>query len=425
MTKSIGELGYWAGLAAFASVIAYDVVQTLQIVGALHFPWDEILIYGTSLCIVVPFILAMLSLHYLTPHEKQFWTHAAIIFTAIYAVFVIANYVVQLVTVIPAKIAGASEAIRLLDQTPHSMFWNYDAIGYISMGFAAGLAVPAIGDAGFERWVRISFIAHALVTPLISIVYFYPRFSERLLLLGFPWAITAPLFMILLAIMLRRRANAMFPRDDAGVDSAAAKRGREPDSRLRRLQVTPSALGGSMQMSDDSEKLSDQPANIIHLGTFKVGGKGPGSYVGGVAKLRADPERDLLSAADSFLTAADRCLNSCKHEDGVEMLTVPGAVCASLSCELFLKYVVLKESGSHTKGHKLDELFLECSDEAQTALVDRRADIREVFERNSAQFVGARYHHESEQFSFRQQELLQAAELLSAFVREIFQGETA
>ncbi len=207
MTERIGKVGFWSGVTAFASVVAYDVVQILQIVGALRFPLDEILIYGTSLCIVVPFVLAMLSLHYLTPDNRRFWTHASLIFTTIYAVFVTANYVVQLVTVIPAKVAGASEAVRVLDQTPHSLFWSFDAIGYISMGVAALMAVPALGNAGFERWVRISFIAHALVTPLIGIVYFYPTFSQNLLLLGFPWAITAPLFMMMLAIMLRRRGG--------------------------------------------------------------------------------------------------------------------------------------------------------------------------------------------------------------------------
>ena len=205
MATKISEVGYWSGLAAFASAIAYDVVQILQIVGVFRFPLDEILIYGTSLCIVVPFVLEMLSLHYLTAKNKQFWTHASLIFTIIYAAFVTANYVVQLATVIPAKLRGASEAIRVLEQTPHSLFWNYDAVGYISMGLATLLAVPALSKVGFERWVRMSLIANALVTPLISIVYFYPTYSTRLLFLGFPWAITAPLFMLMVAIMLRRR----------------------------------------------------------------------------------------------------------------------------------------------------------------------------------------------------------------------------
>jgi hypothetical protein len=205
VTSGIGDVGYRSGLAAFAATVAYVVVQLLQVAGLLRFPLDEVLIYGTSLCIVIPFILAMLSLHYLTPSAKQFWTHAALIFTIVYAVFVIPNYVVQLATVIPAKLRGASEAVLILEQTPHSLFWNYDAIGYISMGLATWVAIPALERTGFEKWVRLSFIAHALVTPLITVVYFYPTFSQALLFVGFPWAITAPAFMLLLALMLRRR----------------------------------------------------------------------------------------------------------------------------------------------------------------------------------------------------------------------------
>jgi hypothetical protein len=76
------------------------------------------------------------------------------------------------------------------------------------MGLATLFAVPAVGKVGFERWVRLSLIANALVTPLISVVYFYPTYSTRLLFLGFPWAITAPLFTLMVAIMLRRRQTA-------------------------------------------------------------------------------------------------------------------------------------------------------------------------------------------------------------------------
>jgi heme/copper-type cytochrome/quinol oxidase subunit 4 len=205
LPRTISEVGYWSGLAAFAATAGYDVVQVLQIAGVLRFPLDEILIYGTSLCIVVPFILEMLAFHHLTARDKQFWTHASLIFTSIYAVFVSANYVVQLATVLPAKLAGTTAAIRLLEQTPHSMFWDFDAVGYVNMGLATLVAVPALGSVGFERWVRLSLMAHALATPLISVVYFYPRYSAKLLVLGLPWAITAPLFMLMLAMMLRRR----------------------------------------------------------------------------------------------------------------------------------------------------------------------------------------------------------------------------
>ncbi len=205
MTTGISEFGFRCGLMAAAATIAFVIVQILQLAGAVPFPVDEVLIYGTSLVIVVPFLLEMLAFHYLTDPDKRFWTHGALLLTTLYAVFVTANYVVQLATVIPQKLAGTSEAIQILDQTPHSMFWNFDAIGYISMGLATLIAIPALSNRGFERWVRISFLAHGLTTPLIAIVYFYPTYSIALLALGFPWAVTAPLFMILLAITLRRR----------------------------------------------------------------------------------------------------------------------------------------------------------------------------------------------------------------------------
>lgn len=208
MTRNVGNFGYWSGMAAFTSTVAYDVVQILQVAGLLRFPADEILIYGTSLCIVVPFILEMVAFHHLTPPVKQFWTHAALVFTAMYAVFVSANYVIQLATVIPAKLRGGSEAIRILEQSPHSLFWDFDAVGYVAMGLACLLAVPAVDGVGFDRWVRRSLIANALVTPLIAVVYFSPTFSTRLLFLGFPWVITAPIFMLMLALMLRRTQSA-------------------------------------------------------------------------------------------------------------------------------------------------------------------------------------------------------------------------
>jgi heme/copper-type cytochrome/quinol oxidase subunit 4 len=204
VNKIIYKVGFWSGLIAFAATVAFVIVQLSQVAGFLSFPFDEILIYGTSLCIVIPFVLEMLALHYVTPDEKKFWSHAALVFTILYAVFVTANYVVQLATVVPMKIQGNAAEIRILEQTPHSLFWDFDALGYIFMGLATFIAIPVFERNGFQKWVRISFIANALVTPLIAFVYFYPDFSNNLLFLGFPWAITAPTFMLLLATFFRK-----------------------------------------------------------------------------------------------------------------------------------------------------------------------------------------------------------------------------
>jgi len=204
MNKTLYKIGFWAGLFAFSAAVSYCVVQVLQLYEILTYPLDEILIYSTSLCIVLPFVIEILALHYLTPNAKKFWSHAALIFATLYAVFVTANYVVQLATVIPATMKGQLNEVRILQQTPHSLFWNFDALGYIFMGLASFVAIPLFARQGFQKWVRISFIANAAITPLISIVYFYPSFSYNLLILGSPWAITAPLCMLMLALMFRR-----------------------------------------------------------------------------------------------------------------------------------------------------------------------------------------------------------------------------
>lgn len=206
--RTISKVGFWSGLIAFIAITAFGIVQALQILGFLTYPLDEILIYGFSLCIVIPFMLEILALHHLTKPEKKFWTHASLLFTVIYVIFVTANYVVQLATVIPMTVKGVSNEINILKQTPHSLFWDFDAIGYIAMGLATLFAVPIFEKQGFQKWVRYSFLVHSLVTPLIAFVYFYPNFSNKLLLIATPWVITAPLSMLLLALLFKKIADA-------------------------------------------------------------------------------------------------------------------------------------------------------------------------------------------------------------------------
>ena len=136
MSETIYKIGFWSGLVAFTSALAFVIVQLLQVVGVFSFPFDEILIYVTSLCIVIPFVLEILALHYVASEDKKIYSHAALIFSIMYAVFVTSNYVVQLATVIPMQLKGALQEVQVLKQTPHSLFWDFDAIGYICMGFA-------------------------------------------------------------------------------------------------------------------------------------------------------------------------------------------------------------------------------------------------------------------------------------------------
>jgi hypothetical protein len=48
MNAKISKIGFWFGIIAFASNVAFVLVQTLQLLGVLKYPFDEIFIYGFS-----------------------------------------------------------------------------------------------------------------------------------------------------------------------------------------------------------------------------------------------------------------------------------------------------------------------------------------------------------------------------------------
>ncbi|MEO8961044.1 MAG: hypothetical protein ABI325_04130 [Ginsengibacter sp.] len=78
------------------------------------------------------------------------------------------------------KIQGTADDFHVLEQTPHSLFWNFDALEYIFMGLATFVAIPVFDENGFQKCVRIAFLANAAVTPLIAFVYFYPGFFKQI-----------------------------------------------------------------------------------------------------------------------------------------------------------------------------------------------------------------------------------------------------
>lgn len=200
--RQIGrQLGLYSSTIAFASLLGYSVVQILQIVGLVKFPTDAYLIYGFSLGIAAPYLIAVIALHHLLVPEKRIWSHTAIAFAIMYATYVSLNYVVQIATVIPATLDGSLKEIRVLDQTPHSLFWDVDALGYICMGFSTFFLVFAFSKEW--KWLRIFLFANGLMVPVISFVYFYPYYSNKILLIGLPWIITAPGSLLLLAIFFK------------------------------------------------------------------------------------------------------------------------------------------------------------------------------------------------------------------------------
>jgi len=195
------KVGFCAALVAFAGAAGYSIVQILQIAGLLHRPWDDFLIYGTSLLIAAPFMVAMLAFYYTRREEKRFWSHAAVLFSLMYATFATLMYVVQLTAVLPYKVSNPALTVY-----PHSLFWTVDSLAYVCMGLATLFAAPSFEPTRVERWARGFFLANAIMTPIVATVYYYPTFSIPLLLLASPWIVTASGSTLLLALVLDKAA---------------------------------------------------------------------------------------------------------------------------------------------------------------------------------------------------------------------------
>ena len=189
MNGAAAKLGFYSSIIGFVAAASYGVVQSLQVLGMLAYPLAEILIYATSLCIAVPFLLAMLALHEATEAQRRLWSRGALLFAAIYVTYVALMYSVQLSVVIPKSMQ--SPATDVLGVAPQTLFWVIDALGYIAMGIATLFAACALRGRSAGLWARRFLLANAIITPIIAFIYFYPHFSLVVLLLGSPWLITA------------------------------------------------------------------------------------------------------------------------------------------------------------------------------------------------------------------------------------------
>jgi hypothetical protein len=195
--KIAGQLGFYSSLFAFFAAAGYCIAQLLQVFKVVRFPVDAYLIYGFSLGIAAPYLVAVVALHYLLPPWRHLWSQLGVVFAVMYVTYVNLNYVVQLTTVVPAALHGSLNEIRVLDQTPHSLFWDIDALGYICMGISTFFLVFAFTHE--QKWLRRFLFANGMMVPVISFVYFYRDFSTTILFIGLPWIITAPGSLLLLA----------------------------------------------------------------------------------------------------------------------------------------------------------------------------------------------------------------------------------
>jgi len=212
--QTIAKIGFWSAFVALIGAVGYIISVPLQIFNLVTPLRDAAIAFVFSLLMPMSFLLAMLALHYTVSEENKFWTNSALLFAVIYVTYCVLNYVVQLATVIPAgyywtfeNLQGTQGPLSLLNQTPHSLFWDIDALGYIFLNLSTLFAFSVFDKQGLQKWARRFFLINGLSTPFIAIAYFYPVFSVPVLMFGAPWVVTVPGSLLFLALYFREKSK--------------------------------------------------------------------------------------------------------------------------------------------------------------------------------------------------------------------------
>jgi len=89
-----------------------------------------------------------------------------LLFGVIYVTYVVLMYTVQLSVVIPKSMHSPSNDV--LGVAPQTLFWDIDALGYISMGISTLFAALALPRTGNGIWARRFLLSNAVITPVIA-----------------------------------------------------------------------------------------------------------------------------------------------------------------------------------------------------------------------------------------------------------------
>jgi hypothetical protein len=175
------RLGFWAAtLTAALTAIALAIgITTLPLSGpsctancvdypyhevAALVPHDYIWMYPATLLMGI-FVVLLACIHQSAPENRRLYSLLALVFGAMAASLLAADYYIQLAALQPSILKGEWEGVALVTQyNPHGIFIALEELGYLLMSLAFLFAGLAFAHATrLERTIRWLLIGGALV----------------------------------------------------------------------------------------------------------------------------------------------------------------------------------------------------------------------------------------------------------------------
>ncbi len=214
--SAVWRMGLWSAVFASIFSIAYDIMQIGEWVGLMGSgggPENDSTWYGLvvllvpSLFLGISFVILMGSVHRQTPTERKIWSQTGLTFAIMYGTLICMNYYVQLTLVAPALYRGdVPEHVRpFLFHVFNSFIYSVDLLGYSFMSLSTLFAAFAFTGPGVEKVVRWFLIANGVIVPFVALQTFYHPMIWGATL----WAVTLPGSTISLAVLFRRKLQAL------------------------------------------------------------------------------------------------------------------------------------------------------------------------------------------------------------------------
>ncbi|WP_410496508.1 hypothetical protein QTL86_03580 [Cellulosilyticum sp. ST5] len=102
------DFGTWEGIESYAK--KFQPINLLTVI--------------PSILLAVSFLIFNVSVHYLASADKKIWSHLAMNFGLVYSTISLANYLIQLITVMPSIMSGSLNGLeKMVSGYPNSIFY--------------------------------------------------------------------------------------------------------------------------------------------------------------------------------------------------------------------------------------------------------------------------------------------------------------
>lgn len=221
---AVAQTAMWAAIAVALLAVGFDLSAVASAVVAPLPEWTGIEGYAAAfrpvqmlpdvwaLLLAPAFVVLLVAVHLAAGEDRRVLTASGLLFAAIYAAIVSANYVLQLTVVRPNVLAGRTEGMAVFAVTnPHSIFWALEQGGYAFPCLATLAVAPAFSGGRLETWTRWLWAANG-VAGLAATAAYLVLMSPAIVMADLAaWGLIFPAGAALTALVFRGAASRADP----------------------------------------------------------------------------------------------------------------------------------------------------------------------------------------------------------------------